>query len=233
MERMPKLLKKEKLDEDLSLGARLDMDEFTSSMAEGSDRKVISQNELSHRGLRDEILEQARAEAGEIKEHAKKLYLQVEDKVREAREQGFADGREAGLASAAEMLTQIAKQNKEAMASLEKDTLKIIFEIASRIIGDAFKASDEALLGMIRQALSASLGNELTVLLNPVDFERIKASQSGLVAALHGSQILKLRPAEAVKPNSCVIESELGTIEADLESQLKAIKKALGLEDEA
>jgi len=233
MDRMPKLLKKEKLDEDLSLGARLDMNEFTSAMPEDSERKVISQSELSYRGLRDEILGQARVEAGVIKEHAKKLYLQVEDKVREASEQGFVDGREAGLASVTEMLTKIAKQNEDAMASLEKGTLKIVFEIASRLIGDAFKVSDEALLGMIRQALSASLGNELTVLLNPADFERVKASQSTLIAALHGSQVLKLRPAEPVKLNSCVVESELGTIEADLELQLKAIKKALGLEDEA
>lgn len=233
MERMPKLLKKEKLDEDLSLGARLDMDEFTSSDAEDAERKVISQSELSYRGLRDEILAQARAEAAEIKEHAKKLYIQVEDKVREAREKGFVEGREAGLASVTEMLAKIAKQNEAIMAGLEKDTLKIIFEMASRIIGDAFKISDEALLGMIRQALSASLGNELTVLLNPADFERVKAQQSGLMAALHGSQVLKLRPAESVKPNSCVIESELGTIEANLELQLKAMKKALGLEDDA
>lgn len=233
MERTPKLLKKEKLDEDLSLGTRLDLDEFTSAMAEDLDRKVISQSELSHRGLRDEILGQARAEAGEIKERAKKLYLQVEEKVREAREQGFTEGREAGLASVTEMLTKIAKQNEDAMASLEKDMLKIVFEIASRVIGDAFKVSDEALLGMIRQALGASLGNELTVLLNPADFERVKAAQSGLIAVLHGSQVLKLRPAEPVKPNSCVIESELGTIKADLELQLKAIKKALGLEGEA
>lgn len=226
----PKILKKENLDDEVSLAARLDMGDYFGA-GEDSEKKVLSEIELARIRQRDAVLHKAQEEAVEIRERAKKIYLQVEDRIREAKEQGYADGREEGLASLTELLTTIRQNNIELFAGLEKEALKLVYEIAHKLIGDAFKITEDALLGMIQQALTASMGNALTILVHPDDYERLKTSQARLMANLHGSQVLTLRPAETVKLNSCVIESELGTVEANLDSQLIAIKKVLGLTD--
>ena len=46
---------------------------------------------------------------------------------------------------------------------------------------------------------------------------------------LDHSSSIQIRSDEKVKPKGCIVESEVGTIDAQLENQLKAIRKALGL----
>lgn len=230
MEQPPKILKKERFDEDVSLVSRLEMQEAVISPSGIGAGKVVSAEDLRLGAERRASIESAKRDAEAIRERAKALYLEVENRVKAAEDKGFHEGREKGLADVTEALVKIRADNVKLMAGLEKQSLTLVFEIARKVIGDAFKASEEALAGMIRQALSASLGNSLTVFLNPADYERIKASQPKIISALHGSQALNLRPAEAVKPDCCLVESELGTVEADLELQLKAIAKALGLD---
>lgn len=222
-----KILKQEHLDDALSVGARLDLD---AAQTAGAGRFVTAE-EWALRRDRATIMETARAEAELIRGKARALYAEVEARVKAAEEKGLREGREEGLASVTESLTRINSENEKIKSELERETVKLVYEIARKIIGDAFKTDDDALVGMIRQSLSASLGNELTVLVNPADFERIKDSKPKLIAALHGGQVLNLKPVESVKPNCCLVESELGSVEANLEMQLTAIGRALEVEE--
>jgi type III secretion protein L len=233
MEHQPKILKKERIEDEVSLASRLEMQEAAISAAGLGVGKVLSAEDLRLNAERRAFIDAAKRDAEDIRDRAKALYLEVENRIKAAEEKGFHEGREKGLASVTETLVKIRDDNAKLMEGLEKQSVGLVFEIARKIIGDAFRTSEEALVGMIRQALAASLGNSLTVFVNPADYERIKASQPKIISALHGSQALNLRPAEAVKLNCCLVESELGTIEADLEMQLEAIAKALGLKEGA
>ena len=75
-----------------------------------------------------------------------------------------------------------------------------------------------------------AMGNELTVYLNPQDYDRIKKHSAPLMSVLQTTQTLQIKASENVKPSGCIIESELGTIDAQLDYQLEAIKKALEIE---
>ena len=224
-----KIIKKDQHDQDISLASRLDLKDFTESSA-ASDKKVVSREDLIAKTVASEIVKKAQAEAGGIKQNAKAIYLQVEDKMREAKEKGFAQGRQEGLASVTQELLTIKKNQRQLLAELEKNALGLIYEIAQKIIGDNLQTSEAALMGMIRQALQSALGNQLVLYIHPQDMERIKSQNADLLNALQTSQSLNIKSSENVKPLGCVIESELGTIDAQLEYQLSAIKKALDLE---
>lgn len=228
-ESRPKIIKAQSVEKDLDLAAQLDMTGLAETSTGLDDKKVLSASdfELSVRGR--EILAKVHREAQGIMDRAKQLYLKVEEKVHEAKNQGFKEGREEGLASVTELLVRTREENLKRATSYEKEALKLIFELARKIIGDSFQMSEESLVAMIRQVLSQSTGSELVVLLHPTDFERVKKEQSRLMTELHGSQKLSLRPTETVRPNSCVVESELGSIEADLETQLAVLKNVLGV----
>lgn len=233
MKSFPKILKRDRLDEDLSLETKLTLDDIAQTTQSLKNRKVLSQEVVSQKNQTEKILQQAQKEAQDIKEKAKRLYAQVEEKIAEAKKLGFEQGREEGQASVTETMVQLKEEHRRLIEDLEDQAVTMIYEMGRKIIGDSFQTSNEALLGMIRQALQASMGNQLTVFVHPEDFEKIKNSQAKLMNVLHGNQVLHLKPSEKVKINSCLIESELGTVEANLESQLAAIARALGIEKES
>ncbi|MBU0506192.1 hypothetical protein KJ708_09385 [bacterium] len=228
MEKKSKIIKQDQVDDDISLESRLDMDEF----AEGNnsvEKKVYSQAELKARDVAGGIIERAQDEAQLIKEKAKNIYQQVEDRMAEAKQQGYDEGRQEGLATVTEELAKIQQTQESFMAEVEKESISVIYEIAKKIMGDNLQTSDEAIVGMMRNALQSSMGNQLTLFVHPNDYERIKDQETTLMNVLQATQTLNIRPTENVQELGCVIESELGTIDAQLDYQLDAIKRALGL----
>lgn len=226
-----KIIKREQVDQNVSLGSRLDINEAGSIVID-TGNKIVRGSDAEHVDEVNDILAKARVEAEQIKKRAKELYLQVEDKTEKAKQDGFERGRAEGLAEVTARLVQIEKKNQEMLRHIEKESLALVYEIAQKLIGDALKNSDEAIVGMVRQALQSSMGNELTLFVNPEDFERIKAHEATLMSTLHSIQTLNIKPSERVKIGGCLIESELGSIDAQIDLQLAAIRKALGLDGE-
>lgn len=223
-----KVIKSAQMDEDLSLESKLGLKD-SAHYDTSAPKKIIHSQGQESRGQAEEVYKKAIEEADKIKKRAKQIYLDVENRVKEAEKRGFADGREQGLQALTEMALTMQKKNQEIIKQLEVQALELVYEMGRKVIGDCFQASNEALLSMVRQALQASMGNQLMVLVNPQDYQRIQNEQTSLMQALHGSQTLILKAAETVKLHGCVVESEMGTLEADLELQLTAMKKALGV----
>lgn len=223
-----KIIKKDQVDQDLSLETRLDLKD-NADVALGTSKKVIASKDLSEREQAKSIIEKAHQEAEAIKAKAKSIYQQVENKMDEAKRAGFEKGREEGQASVTEELAKVQKQQQDLLTRVEKEAIGLVYEIAQKLIGDALKDSDEAIIGMIRQALQSSMGNELTLFVNPEDFDRVKAHEQKLLGMVQAIQSLHLKASEKVRPGGCIVESELGTIDAEFDLQMEAIKRALGL----
>lgn len=191
---------------------------------------VIKAGELSAVDKREEILSRAVTQATAIRDKARRLYAKVEDVIRNAHAKGYESGREEGLASVTQTVLTLKSEHARILEGLEKEAVNLVYEIARKIIGEAFRTDDDALTGMVRQALNASMGEHLTVFLSPSDYQRIREQKSQLLSAVAGVKSFTLKPMESVKAGSCVIESDMGTVEADLEKQLAAIARALGIE---
>ncbi len=225
-----KIIKREQVDQNVSLGARLDLNESNVGAVASSDNKVVRAQDAEKLKQAQDIIEKAKQDASFIKRKAKELYLQVEEKSELAKKEGFEKGRQEGLSQVTEQLMLIQQKNQKLLKHIEKESLSLVYEIANRLIGDALKNSDDAIVGLVRQALQSSMGNELTLFVNPDDFEKIKQHEHKLLSTLHTAQSMSIKPSERVKSGGCMVESELGTIDAQLDWQLEAIRKALGLE---
>lgn len=227
---LPNLIKKNGIEDLVSLSGQLSLADKAVPGGETLDRKVIQRDDVESLKKRDEIVVEAQARAKAIHDRAARLYAKVEDVIRQSHGKGFESGREEGLATVTETLVRLKREHENLLTGLEKEAVALVHEIATKIIGEAFRTDDDALLGMVRQGLNASMGQHITVFLNPADFQRVRGQESHLLTAVSGVKGITLKPMESVKQGSCVIESDLGTVEADLEKQLAAIGKALGLE---
>ena len=70
-------------------------------------------------------------------------------------------------------------------------------------------------------------GDRITVRLNPEDHAVIMAADGEFKDVVDRTKRLAFREDDTIEKGGCVVETEVGTIDAQIEVQLKAIRKAL------
>ncbi len=190
---------------------------------------VVSKDLIQSQEQARVFLEEARQEADHIRLEARQLLQQVEEEkviIREnARQQGFEEGKEQVLV----YLNQLYTLKDKLGENIEGQLLKLSFAIAEKVVGKVLEKNDEALLHIIKQAVSEIKGAKLTVRLHPEDYQRIKLDEQSLFSKLDEGKSISFREDSSVQSGGCLVESEIGTLDAQLNTQLFAIKKALGL----
>ncbi|MBX7149085.1 hypothetical protein K1X76_08355 [bacterium] len=226
-----KIVKRQDVNEKLDITDQVHMDTAAASVSAG--RNVIRKDDLESVGKANAIIDKAVAEAAIIKRQANDLLAKVEEEIKIKKEQGYEEGKKAGAREVSEFLIK-AKRHKEKMfQDLEPDLIKLVYDISEKIIGKDLSEREGAIVDLIRQALSTSLGQKIVVVVHPADLQVVKANQPQLLQALDATCTLQIRADERVKPKGCFIETEIGTIDAELETQLTIIRQALGLEPNA
>ncbi len=226
---MAKILKGEEFKKTLDLKERLEAEPspaFTGTEELGGvvDREVLKS---SHRAKA--IFQEAVEAAARIKADAKEILAQVKEEMERSKKEGFEKGRQEGLQQGLELLIRVKELRQKLFEDNEKEMVRLVFAIAEKIIGRELNENDKAIMNIIRLAISDAVGDKIYVHLNPKDYENIKKNHAELLQKVEAGKTLLLREDEGVKPGGCMVETEIGTIDAQLDTQLSAIKKALGL----
>ncbi|PIU55892.1 MAG: flagellar assembly protein FliH, partial [Deltaproteobacteria bacterium CG07_land_8_20_14_0_80_38_7] len=87
----------------------------------------------------------------------------------------------------------------------------------------------EAIQDVVRQALERSLGDRITVRLNPQDYKTIIENQFEFKDVLDRTKRLHFKEDDTIAQGGCIVETEVGTIDAQIQTQMEAIRKALEL----
>lgn len=226
---MAKILKGNEYKNRLDLKERVESDIATPVSRPRTVGAIIDREVLSAEDQAKEIIAQAKQDAQAIRDEAKELLSQVQGEMEKSKEEGFETGKQEGLENALEMLHRVKELRAQLFSDNEREIVKLVFEIAKKVIGREFSENDKAILNVIRLALSDAVGEKIMVKLNPKDLETVKKNEKELMKALDNSVVLSFREDDEVKPGGCVVDTDIGTIDAQLETQLNAIKKALGL----
>jgi flagellar assembly protein FliH len=159
----------------------------------------------------------------------------IEERLELARQEGHAEGLEAGQKAAAESLAPVIQALKGAVdamtaqqvqltAQAEKAVVTLSLAIADKVIPQTISALPEALLTVINQALSKVLaGTRLNLRVNPDDLERLQASQNALALPDIDPARLTWSPDPGIGTGGCIVETDFGDIDARIEHQLKLI----------
>lgn len=190
---------------------------------------VISKAELSAQEKTQKIIEEAEVQAGHIQAEAEKLYSQIKDEMEKSKAQGYQKGKEEGLSQLTEEILKVKKLKEEFIATAEPEVIKLVLSIAEKVIGKLVEEHQTAVRAIVRQALERSLGDRITVKINPEDLKRLQTEDLQFKDILDRTRHLHFKEDETIQKGGCVVETEVGTIDAQLETQLKAIRKALGV----
>lgn len=227
-----KIVKRDDFKKSLNLQEQVNEEGSVNVAPPLSEKKVISEEEYRATAVADKILDSARMEAREIRKEAEGVLRRVHEEMEKSRKIGFEEGRKKGESEVAHLLTAALHAKEKMFLGVEKDAVRLVYDIAEKILGAELHGRETAIVDLIKQALHAAIGQKIVILVNPQDLERVKANEVFLMQAIDSSRSLQVRGDEKVAPKGCVIETEVGTIDAQLDTQLSAIKKVLGLESD-
>lgn len=168
-----------------------------------------------------EILESAQREAAELLARAT---LERERVVSAARE----EGREQGLAQWNELLAAAMHGKQRLLESQESEIVRLSVRIARKIIGEELRTHPETIVSIVREALeSVRRERMLTIQVHPDLAEEVRARLDRLEKLVGGGRQIQVVAEASVEPGGCIVESELGVIDARLETQLRCLEEAL------
>ena len=194
-------------------------------------QQMVEQAQMQAAQIVNDAMAQAQQAAEEARQQAGQQGYQ------EGMEAGLAEGRQAGETQLQEMIealkfqfVDLVRLRRKGMLDMEPEIVKLSWEIAKRVVGDELKSNREVIVGIVRSAL-ATLGerDEILIRVNPQDFETVKGHQKALEAMIEGLKKFVIQADGAIEPGSCSIETNLGNVDARIETQFEAIR--LGLEE--
>ena len=168
-----------------------------------------------------EILEQAERQASQILEGAT---AQRDDFVAKAREAG----RQEGLAQTTEIVLRARRAHQALLQGAEQDILRLSLQVAEKILGRSLEQNRELMLSIVAQAIeTVRYQRELVVRVNPDDAELLRSSRRQLMDLIGRTKEIAVREDPEVERGGCVIETEHGTVDAQLRTQLQVLEQVL------
>lgn len=154
-------------------------------------------------------------------------------------EKAYAKGRREGLDEADERLATATQgliaaleevsRLREALANNSKqDMLRLVMAVSEQIIRREVAADPAVVQGIIENALKSSVrADQYRVRVNPEDLEKVTEKKPLFLASISGLKNLSIEGDQSISPGGCRVESELGEVDATLETQLDSIQQAL------
>lgn len=188
----------------------------------------------------NEYLETVRREAAKIvqqaHQQAEQVRRQAESAGRAAAEQSAQRALDASIAgrlnSFVAALDQLVADTNDAKADWlrrwEQSAVAVAAAIAARIIRREIRQQPEIPLEWIRDALRLAAGaSDVTLHLNPSDYELLGTGTEQLARALGKLAPTNVVADPAVSAGGCVVQTRLGSIDQQIETQLARIQEEL------
>ncbi|MCK9239987.1 HrpE/YscL family type III secretion apparatus protein [Desulfocurvus sp.] len=170
------------------------------------------------------------AEANALLEEARALYERITAEAHEIFEaqkaRGYEQGLEEGRLEHAEKIFEVAAQSLDFFEKLEHSVVRIVTDALERIVGEM--DDKDLILRVVRSGLAIAR-NERRVVVRvcPEQAPAVEASSSELLRHFAGIRLLDVVADSRLKKNDCLVESEMGVVDAGVETQLAALRRVM------
>ena len=189
----------------------------TDSLQPAAGTKIVKAAELGQLYEASALLDAARQKAADMERAALEAY---EEKKRE----GYADGLEEGKMEHAEKMMETIISSVEFIEGIESTLVNVVNQSIRKIIGEM--EDKERIVAIVRNALNVVRGQQkVTVRVAPADEAAVLEAMAGMTAG-GGNSFMTVIADARLERDSCILESELGVVDASLSTQLRALENA-------
>lgn len=156
------------------------------------------------------MVEEAKAEAQAILERAQ---IEAEQIKEDARQGGLSQAK----LDAAAMLAAAERARNQRLAASDQDLITLALAAAEKIVGQALSLDPAVARGAVQAALAhAPQTQSVTVEVHPADADSVRA--------LGGITVVE-NP--AIARGGCIVKTEIGTVDAQVQTQIERLRQAL------
>jgi type III secretion protein L len=163
------------------------------------------------------ILNEALEKRTQIFDEAKKYYEN------EAK-RGYDDGYSTGKTEMATQLAELAVKNTNNIKALEDSVVSLVTKALQRVIGEIDRKA--LIVNIVRQALKSMKNQKEAILkVSPQDSQAVRDHLEEIIS--DGIvDYLEVTADSRLQPGTCILETDVGVIDASLEVQMNAIMEA-------
>ncbi|NLW44620.1 MAG: hypothetical protein GXY92_05500 [Syntrophomonadaceae bacterium] len=194
-----------------------------------------------------EILEKAGIEArnviGEAEEEAREIRLAAEKDAallrKQAEEEGYKSGWNRAMEEAQQRLEQARQQSEELIEQARKERLSILgsceriivrmaLDIAEKIVEQELITNPDIITELVHNIIdSMNTAETYKVLVNPEDYVNLAAEIAKKKLSSTGNDNIQLAADNSISRGGCVVETDLGVVDARLETRIASLREAL------
>ena len=164
----------------------------------------------------------------EAKRKFEEMIADAEAKREEIFEKARKDGREQGLAEMTEQIARAKIQAGELLARHEQDVIELACKLAEKIIGREVERDPQALVELCASAVeNVRSAKSLVLRMNPQNAAKLRQHKKELLDLIGRSVDLAIKEDPDVNDLGCVIQTEFGTVDAQLVTQLNILRQVL------
>lgn len=162
-----------------------------------------------------------------VKEDALNYKKEVAKECEALKEAAYREGYEAGFQKWAEHLLKMEKEIHNVRAEYNKMLAPIALKATQKIVGTAFEMDSELVAKTVSNALKPVLQHKrITLYVNKNDIAVLEKYRNNLKNLFENIELLSIRERDDIQPGGCIIETEGGIINAQLENQWAVLEKA-------
>ncbi|MBF0201779.1 MAG: HrpE/YscL family type III secretion apparatus protein [Desulfamplus sp.] len=180
---------------------------------------VLKEREYGYLIEANRILEEAHMKASETIAQAHEIY-------EAQKKQGYEDGLEEGRLQHAEKIMDTAMETVNYFESMEKSIASLVIQCLEKVIGEM--DDHDLILRVVRSGLAVARNEKRVVVrVSPEDLKELQEAVSNLLQTYPGISVLDITADGRLTKGACIIESELGVVDASVTTQIEAIKRAI------
>ena len=166
------------------------------------------------------VLDAARERVADMERKAGEAYER-------RREEGYRDGVEEGRLEHAEKVMETVLSSVEYIEGIEATLVNVVAVAVRKVIGEIDE--NERIVRIVRNALVTVRNQQhVTIRVAPADEKAVREGLASMLASVPGgASFLDVVPDARLERGACLLESELGVVDASLETQPKALENAL------
>lgn len=184
----------------------------------------------------EQLIQRAKVEVERMVKEAEMRVAEIEH---EAYQKGYEAGREVGFKKGQAEVRRLIDRlgviigqaidiREEIIAASEKQMVEMILMIARKVIKDEVAERKEVVLNNIREALRRIKDRDrVNIRVNFADLELTTAHKDELIKMMESLRKVNIYEDSRVDRGGCIIETDVGAIDARISTQLNEIEEAI------
>ncbi len=181
-------------------------------------QKIIPSEEYSTLHDASEILQIVQREAAEYKRDA----IKETETIKEA---AFQEGFNEALQSLNKHILLLDEELKNLREDIQKKILPLALKAARKIMGEELKLHPDRIVDIVMTSLKpVTQHKKIIIYVNRADLEQLETAKPKIKQIFEHLENLSIQERADIEPGGCIIETEAGIINAQLENQWRNLE---------